>query len=166
LIVVVRDRGASGSTIGIMLAGAGAGGVLGSLAAPWLQRRLTGKAVVIGANWVWAVFLPAMLLTQNPYALGALYAAMAFVGPAWNVVIGAYQLSITPDRLLARVSSVETLVAYGAIPLGSLAGGFAVQALGGLGAIAALAGWMIVVALAATATPSIRRAPRLLPASA
>ncbi|MDQ3874927.1 MAG: MFS transporter [Actinomycetota bacterium] len=166
LIVVVRDGGASGSTIGIMLAGAGAGGVLGSLAAPWLQRRLTGKAVVIGANWVWAVFLPAMLLTQNPYALGALYAAMAFVGPAWNVVIGAYQLSITPDRLLARVSSVETLVAYGAIPLGSLAGGFAVQALGGLGAIAALAGWMIVVALAATATPSIRRAPRLLPASA
>ena len=91
---------------------------------------------------------------------------LRIVGPAWNVVIGAYQLSITPDRLLARVSSVETVVAYGAIPLGSLAGGFAVEALGGVGAIAALAGWMVVITLAATAAPSIRRAPRLLPASA
>lgn len=166
LIVVVRENGGSGATIGLMLAGAGGGGVLGSLVAPWVQRHLSGRVVVIGANWVWAAFLPAMLITENPYVLGALYAVMAFVGPAWNVVIGAYQLSITPDRLLARVSSAETLVAYGAIPLGSLAGGLLVESLGGGTAIAALAGWMGFLAIAAVAAPSIRRAPPLVPAAA
>jgi predicted MFS family arabinose efflux permease len=166
LIVVVRNAGASGATVGLMLAGAGAGGVAGSLVAPWLQRRVTGRVVVIGANWVWALSVPGMLVTQSPYVLGALYAAMAFVGPAWNVVIGAYQLAITPDRLVARVSSVETLVAYGAIPLGSLAGGLLTESLGGVTAIAVLAGWMGFLALAAAAAPSIRRAPPLAPATA
>jgi hypothetical protein len=36
----------------------GAGGLLGAVAAPWVQRRLSPAVVIIGANWVWAAFVP------------------------------------------------------------------------------------------------------------
>ena len=161
LIVLARDGGASAGLIGVMLAGAGVGGVAGSLLAPRLERRLSMKRIVIGANWVWALLLPLMLVAPGPLALGGIFAAMAFVGPVWNVAIGAYQLTITPDRLLGRVTSAETLLAYGAIPLGSLAAGLLLEAAGARGAIVALAAGMLLVAVAATASAGIRSAPSL-----
>jgi predicted MFS family arabinose efflux permease len=165
LIVIARDNGASSSVIGLMLAGAGVGGVLGSLAAPWLERRMPPKVVVIGANWVWAAFTVPIAFVGNPYALGALFAVMAFVGPAWNVIIGAYQLRLTPDRLLGRVSSAELLVAYGAIPLGSLAAGFLLEAAGTTKAALAVAAFMVALAVAATVSPAVRHAPETVPPS-
>jgi predicted MFS family arabinose efflux permease len=161
LIVLAREGGAPPAMIGVMLAGAGVGGVAGSLLAPWLERRLSMKRIVIGANWMWALFLPLMLLSQEPLWLGGIFALMAFVGPVWNVAIGAYQLTITPDRLLARVTSAETLLAYGALPLGSLSAGLLLEAAGTRGAIIALAAGMLTVAIAATLSASVRSAPSL-----
>ena len=160
LIVRAQDAGASASAIGIMVGLGGLGGLLGSFAAPPFQRRFAGRTIVVGANWVWALLLPLMLLTGNPYALGAVFAAMAFVGPLWNVVLGAYTYALVPARLLGRVTSADTLLAYGAIPLGSLGVGFLLELLGGDGALAVLSSAMLVVALAASVTPAIRRAPR------
>ena len=161
VIVIAREEGASPTLIGVILAGLGVGGVAGSLAAPLLQRHVPMKAVVIGANWVWALVLAPIAVVPNLYAIGVLLAVAAFVGPAWNVVIGAYQLAIVPDRLLARVSSAETLVAFGAIPLGSLAAGLLLEVVGGRSAALALAAGMVVVAVAATLSRGIRAAPSL-----
>ena len=161
LIVVARDGGASPAMIGVMLSGAGVGGVAGSLLAPRLERRLSMKRIVIGANWVWALLLPLVLVAPGALSLGAVFAAMAFVGPVWNVDIGAYQLTITPDRLLGRVTSAETLLAYGALPLGSLAAGILLETVGTQGATLALAAGMVAVALTATASGAIRAAPSL-----
>jgi MFS family permease len=111
LIVTAKGQGASATMIGVMLVGSGIGGVLGALLAPWFERRLSMKAVVIGANWVWAVLMPCVLLTDNLYVLGAIYGAMVFVGPVWNVAIEVYRLRITPDQLLGRVASATSLLA-------------------------------------------------------
>src|SRR5262249_60101016 len=81
VIVIAREQGASATAIGLLLAGFGVGGVLGSLAAPWVQRRLPMKAIVIGANWVWALALPGIGLADNLVVLGALLALMALAGP-------------------------------------------------------------------------------------
>lgn len=161
LIVVASENGASPAQIGLILAGAGVGGVLGSLAAPWLQRRVPARQVVVGANWVWALLMPAIAFVGNPWALGAVFALMAFVGPLWNVVIGAYQLQLTPDRLLARVSSAELLLAFGAIPLGSLAAGALLEWLGATETALVLAGLMLLIAVAATFSAGVRKAPTL-----
>lgn len=162
LVLIVRagDAGASASAIGIMAGLGGLGGLLGSFVAPPFQRRFAGRTIVVGANWVWALLLPLMLLTTEPYALGAVFAAMAFVGPLWNVVLGAYVYALVPAGLLGRVTSAETLVAYGAMPLGSLGAGFLLESLGSDGALAVLAAAMLAVALAASVAPAIRRAPR------
>ena len=145
--------------IGLLLAGFGVGGVLGSLAAPWFQRRLPMKAIVIGANWVWALALPGIGLVDNLVVLAALLGLMAFVGPLWNVTIDVYRLLITPDELQGRVGSAISLLAWGAIPLGSLLAGYLLDSFGSWTTTMVLSVGMVLVALAASVSSAIRRAP-------
>ena len=159
VIVIAREQGASSTTIGLLLAGFGVGGVLGSLAAPWFQRRLSMKAIVIGANWVWALALPGIGLADNLFVLGGLLALMAFVGPLWNVALDVYRLLITPDELQGKVGSVISLLAWGAIPLGSLLAGYLLDSFGSLTTAMVLSVGMVLVAIVASISPAIRRAP-------
>jgi predicted MFS family arabinose efflux permease len=169
LIVLAQARGASPAMVGVLLGLMGAGGLLGALVAPWAQRHLRPTAVIIGANWVWAALLPLVAVVPWPLAMGVLAGAMAFVGPAWNVVLGSISLALTPDGLRGRVSGVQGLVAWGPIPLGSLVGGVLLQWVGGVATTLMLGGAMLAVALAATLSPTVRRPPKLdagtLPAS-
>ena len=159
VIVLSRAHGASPAVVGLILAGWGGGGVLGAVAAGWVGTRLPAAAVVIGANWVWALLLPVLALAPEPIAIATAGAAMAFVGPAWNVVLGSIEMRLTPPALLGRVQAVQMTAAYGAIPLGSLIGGFLLDRLGPEQAVWALAACMLAVAVVATLTPSVRRPP-------
>jgi predicted MFS family arabinose efflux permease len=161
LIVIAKAQGASGTDIGIMLIGSGIGGVIGALLAPWFERKLSMKAVVIGANWVWALLMPCVLVFDNLYVLGAIYGAMVFVGPVWNVATEVYRLRITPDNMLGRVASAMSLLAYGAIPLGSLIGGYLLETTGPAMTGLAIAVCMLIVAAGATISPAIRNAPSI-----
>ena len=158
VIVIAREQGASSTAIGLLLAGFGVGGVLGSLAAPWFQRRLPMKAIVIGANWVWALALPGIGSVDNLVVLGALLGLMAFVGPLWNVAIEVYRLLNTPDELQGRVGSAISFLAWGAMPLGSLLAGYLLEAVGSRTTTIVLSAAMFLVAIGATISPAIRRA--------
>ncbi|HSD03693.1 MAG TPA: MFS transporter [Gaiellales bacterium] len=166
VIVVARAHGASPAVVGLILAGWGVGGLAGAAAAAWLGKRLPAAAVVIGANWVWTALLPVLALAPRPIVIGAAGAGMAFVGPAWNVVLGSIEMRLTPPALLRRVQAVQMTAAYGAIPLGSLIGGLMLDRLGPEEAVWALAACMLVVAVVATLTPSVRRPPVSAPAAA
>jgi len=85
---------------------------------------------------------------------------MAFVGPAWNVVISSYSLNLTPDRLRGRAGGAQGLVAWEPIPLSSLVGSLLLQWFGGVATTRALAAAMLAIALAASASPAVRHAPR------
>ncbi len=76
------------------------------------------------------------------------------------MTFASYRYALVPDRLLARVGSAGLVVAWGAIPLGQLAAGFLLQSLGAVKAIVVLGGVMVAVGVAATASRSIRTAPR------
>lgn len=159
VIVIAREQGASSTAIGLLLAGFGVGGVLGSLAAPWFQRRLPMKAIVIGANWVWALALPWIGIVDNLVVLGVVLGVMAFVGPLWNVAIDVYRLLITPDEMQGRVGSAISFLAWGAMPLGSLLAGYLLDAFGSGTTAMVLSAAMILVACAASISPAIRRTP-------
>ncbi|MEV6808301.1 MFS transporter [Streptomyces sp. NPDC051132] len=158
-IVLATDVGASSAGVGLMVGFAGAGGVLGSLVAPWCARRVALGALVVGANWAWAVLMVVIALSRDPFTLAAAYAAMWFVGPLWNVALGSYQLSITPDRLRGRVLAAMSTLSNGVLPIGSLLGGLLLDSGGARTAALALAGWMVLVAVAASAAPSVRTTP-------
>jgi hypothetical protein len=60
-----------------------------------------------------------------------------------------------------RARRVPRLVAWGTIPLGSLAAGFLLQTFGTIASFLVLAGVSLGVAVAATATRVVRNAPQV-----
>ncbi|NYT94928.1 MFS transporter [Salinispora sp. H7-4] len=157
VVVMATDVGASPAAVGVLLGVAGAGGVLGSLVAGWCQRWVPLPALVVGANWIWALLMGAIVVADNLYLLTAAYAGMWFVGPLWNVAVATHQLRITPDRLRGRVLGAMGLLASGALPIGALIGGLLLEWFDARAAALVLAGWMVLLALVATFVPALRR---------
>jgi hypothetical protein len=80
---------------------------------------------------------------------------------AGNAAIIGYRTAITPDRLVGRVSSVSRSIALGAQPLGPLAAGFLLGAYSPRLTVLVFAATAATLALWATLSPSIRKAPSL-----
>ncbi|MFF9352048.1 MFS transporter [Streptomyces sp. NPDC014734] len=158
MIVLLAEEGARPATIGLLIGVAGGCGMLGSLVAGWFGRALRMNALVIGANWVWALLMCVLAFGGGLWPAAIAYTTMWFVGPIWNVAVGSYQLAVTPDELRGRVLSASSLLANGALPLGALAGGLLLDNFGVRAAAAVLAGWMVLMALAATLARPVRRA--------
>jgi predicted MFS family arabinose efflux permease len=161
VIVMARERGASAALIGALFAFVGVGGVLGSLVAPAVARVAPPRLVVLGSLWTVTLLVPLLALVPGAVPLGVLYGAMFAVFPAWNTVIGAYRMLLVPDRLRGRVQAVSTLLALGAVPIGSLVVGVLLEALGSTPTIALLFTVMLVVSSTAFVSRAIRDAPRL-----
>jgi predicted MFS family arabinose efflux permease len=161
LIVRAKELGASPSLIGVMLAFGGVGALLGSLAAPAIQRRVHPKVVVIGSLWLWAITAPLLAAVPNAVAIGSIWGVTTIGGPVFNVSLASYRYALVPDRLLARVQSAALVVAWGAVPLGQLAAGLLLSSTGALKTILSLAGLNVVAALLTTGARSIRQAPRV-----
>jgi predicted MFS family arabinose efflux permease len=160
VIVASRDAGASATVIGLVLGLAGAGGILGAVAAPRVRRHVPLNVIVIGAVWLWASLLPVLAVAPRPYGLGIVFAAMAFVSSIWNVASGTYALAVTPDVLLGRMQAAARLVALGGIPFGSLVCGVLLDVLGPSATAVALGAAMALLAALATASAAIRTPPR------
>jgi predicted MFS family arabinose efflux permease len=161
LIVRAKDLGASPSLIGAMFAFLGGGALVGSTIAPWAQRRIPARIVVLGALWLWAATTASLVLMPNAIALGAVSGVAAVSGPIFNVVLASYRYALAPDRLLARVQSAALVVAWGMTPLGSLVTGFLLQAVGAVDALLVLAGINIAIAACASAVRAVRAAPQI-----
>lgn len=161
LVVIVAEqrRGAAPSLIGLVLGGFGFGGVAGSLAGGWLAKRLRPNTIVLVAIWLWPALTPLVALTGGPVVLAILLASLAFMGAAWNIAGSTIFYRMVPDRLIGRVSSVGSLFAFGALPVGSLLGGLLIQALGPQSAGLIVAAGMLMVAVLTTAHPSVRHGP-------
>lgn len=157
LIVRAQDLGASPGGVGLLLAALGAGGVLGSLAAPAVHRRLSGRAILVGVAWLWAGTQTAMAFAPDLLWLGGFILLSSLLGPVFNVVIGAYTYEVTPDGLLARVRSTARLVAWGTIPVGALLGGVLADTIGARSALLVLGVAMVPVAVMSTLAPGLRQ---------
>jgi MFS family permease len=116
----------SATTFAILGTGGAVGGIIGSLAAPWISRT-------VGSG-------PSLALTMGGGALGAAIMATtsswpvvwlatlleAALGSLWNVITVSLRQSIIPDRLLGRVNSVYRFLGWGMMPIGSLVGAIVV----------------------------------------
>jgi MFS family permease len=160
LIVRAQQLGAAPAAIGLMFGALGVGALLGALAAPWLQRRIPARVVLVGALWLWAAQTAALAVLPNVVAIGAALFAGATVGPVFNVITASYRYALAPDRIQARTISVLRLVAWGTIPLASLTAGFLLESWDVLPTMVLLATLMTAVAVIATVNSGIRRAPQ------
>jgi len=120
----VRRLGLSAGGVGATLAMYGVGMVAGALAATRVMRRLP-FGIVIGLGPVTG-FVAAGVMALTTFVAAAPMAGLSFfllgAGPIlWVISTTTLRQSVTPPRLLGRVSAIN-IMSYGARPLGSALG--------------------------------------------
>lgn len=161
VVVLAKRHGASSPLIGVMLAIAAGGGLLGALLAPAFQRRLSARVALLGDSWALALSMPLLLLAHNALLFGAIVAAAELITPVTNSFVVGLRVALAPDRLQGRVQAASTLVSFSAGWLGPLVVGFLLQSAGESATILVLTGWALMLALAATGSRTLRDPPRL-----
>jgi MFS family permease len=135
VLYATRELHVSPGTLGLVLGAASTGGVVGSIVAGRLGRRIgLGPAYIVGC----ALFTIPLLLVPlaggpPPFVLGVLLVAEFASGLGvmlLDISVGSIFAGLIPDTLRARVSGAYMLVNYGVRPLGSLTGGALGAAIG------------------------------------
>ena len=120
----VRHLTLSATGVGTTLAMYGVGMVVGALAATRVMRRLAfGTVIGLGpvTGFVAAGVMALTTIVPSPLLAGLSFFLLG-VGPIlWVISTTTLRQSVTPPRLLGRVSAINIL-AYGARPLGSALG--------------------------------------------
>jgi MFS family permease len=126
---VQENLGLGPEVYGLVLSGAAAGGILGSLIGPRIVAALGSRRT---AQVMLAASAPAFLgiaLAPGAWTLGLAMALFEFTGLVWNLVAVSYRQKAIPAGLLGRVNSLYRLIATGMMPLGLVLSGW-VMALG------------------------------------
>ncbi|MFB0627510.1 MFS transporter [Streptomyces sp. AB3(2024)] len=144
-------RGASPSSIGLVLTLAGVGGLLGSLAAPWLVRRLRAAPIVTAASWAMVPTAAGLAFASRTWAYGLLLGGVSLIVPSVVVVLQTRAMLVTPDRLLARMGTVLGTAGQAVAALAPVTAGVLVAAYGGRAVALGCAGAFAGLALYATA---------------
>ncbi|WP_375413157.1 MFS transporter [uncultured Bradyrhizobium sp.] len=120
----IRHLGLSASGVGTTLAMYGVGMVVGALSATSVLQRLRfGTVIALGPV---TGFTAAMVLALTTVVPSPLLAGLGFfllgAGPIlWVISTATLRQSVTPPRLLGRVSAIN-IMSYGARPIGAALG--------------------------------------------
>lgn len=148
------------TTIGLVEALAGAGGVLGALVAPWVIDRMRTGHLTMSVAWVWVPLLLPLVFWSSPWLVGAMLFLGLLLNPAGNAGGQSYRVAITPDALQGRLASASQFLGFTTIPLAPLLGGWLLETWGGPTATALLLGAAVLSALIPTLTRDVRTVPR------
>lgn len=120
----VRRLGLSASGVGTTLAMYGVGMVIGALLATRVMKRLQfGTVIALGpvTGFVAAIVMALTTVIPTPLLAGLSFFLLG-VGPIlWVISTTTLRQSVTPPRLLGRVSAIN-IMSYGARPLGAALG--------------------------------------------
>lgn len=157
----VHRLGLSASMVGVTLGAYGVGMVCGALAAPAIARRLAfGRVLIIGPSCglLASLVMVATIVTPSLW-LAMLSFFLLGAGPIlWVVGSTTLRQAITPERMMGRVSAINSTATYGARPLGALLGA-AISARWGMDAcLVAAAAAFVVQALIIVMSPAARLA--------
>ncbi|OZM73590.1 MFS transporter [Amycolatopsis antarctica] len=142
--------------IGVLL---GAGGILGAIAAPRLRTAVPPYLALVALLWLSAALVPLLAIVPVGVWLGVVLGGIAFLAPTATTIVSTYQMLITPDELRGRLAGAIGVFMGVAGALGPLAGGVLVESGGRGPAVYGCAAAMVVLAIAVTASPTMRTFP-------
>jgi MFS family permease len=158
---------ATDARVGFLFAAGSMGVVVLGLSAGRIRKRVKFSDAALGSMILYGAFIVALAATTQYEAALVLWAAASGFGLFLNINTQSLRQAIVPPHLLGRVASIAGVIAWSAIPAGTLVGGSVIKALGD-----ARVGWVygaigvIVVALALVfkAFTALGRAEEYLPA--
>ncbi len=131
LILVIGTReGRPAWTVGVILASAGVGGILGSFLAPRLERRASPRALFLGCVWAWTALLALVALSTHTVVLVLAWGGVGLVGTVCAVTLTVTRAAAVPDAALGRTVSAAAVITDGAVPIGAVIGGYLLASTG------------------------------------
>jgi MFS family permease len=124
VLFALEMLGLSEAGFGFLLVAEAVGGFLGSLVAARVGSRFGTGPAIVGAIALASITNLVIGVSTNAFLVGAMLMLLSVSGVVWNILTTSLRQSIVPDRLLGRVNSAHRFLAWGAIPLGALLGGF------------------------------------------
>ncbi|MEV0824849.1 MFS transporter [Nonomuraea rubra] len=125
-LYLVGELGVGAAGYGLMISGAGVGGLLGALLAPRVIARfghgltMCGAAVLMWPLFVLVAFTgPGWRLVLYPVGMALVF----LVAVMLDVAQGSYRQAICPEALRGRMNASLRFLMWGSLPLGGVVGG-------------------------------------------
>jgi MFS family permease len=164
IVVVAKAHHAGPTLVGVMLAVVAAGGLLGALLAPALQRRLRPRTALAAETLVLLAVTPVLLVAHHPLLLGLVVAAAELLTPTVNAIIAGYRVALSHEHLQGRIQGASTMIAFSAGSLGPLVIGLLLQHAGTTATVLAVWAWVGVLAVLTLMNAGLRNIPSAEPA--
>lgn len=155
-IVLVQERGGSPTVVGIVMAGAGVGGLLGSLVANRIAQLLPVNHLLLAVCAVDALLLLSMVAPFGPYWPGVIMLLTALLSPALSIPLQVQIAQQTPPDMMARVQSLLGVTISAITPVAPIVGGFLTEGVGATWAIVVGAAMFAVCCLGGLLSPALR----------
>jgi MFS family permease len=134
------ELNASNTQLGFLFAAGSAGVVVLGLSAGAIRKRLSFSVAALGALMVDGV-ITVLFAFNHVYVLAlVLWAAIAGLGLFFNINTTSLRQAIVPSHMLGRVVSIAGVLAWSAIPAGTLVGGAVIDATGDIQGVYAAIG--------------------------
>ena len=159
-IVRLVEAGIPSTTIGLVEALAGIGGIVGALIAPFVIDRMRTGHLTMSTAWLWVPLLVPLIFWSSPWLVGAMLCIGLLLNPAGNAAAQSYRVAITPDELQGRIASSSQFLSFTTIPLAPLLGGWLLETYGAEAATTILLVAAALAALIPTLARSVRSVPR------
>jgi len=152
-------HGGSGA-YGFLLAGAGAGALIGAFALSAMHELRNQSAIMVGSGLVFALSVIAVALSPNLVFGGAMVFVSGVSATVFGAITATYIQIATPHELRGRVMSLYTITLIGLPSLGALGVGALAESLGGAQGTprAVLLGGAVLLVVMVVSAPRLLRA--------
>jgi MFS family permease len=135
VLYVTRELSIEPALLGLILAMAGPGALLGALVAGRVATRFGLGRTILGSSLLFGmVNLQVPLASGPPFVVAGMLMFASLVGgfanPVYNINQVSLRQAITPDRLQGRMNASMRFIVWGTIPIGALIGGTLGDAVG------------------------------------
>ena len=128
LVLFAKERlAASDAQVSLLYSVASIGIVIFSLSAGLLRKRWSFSKVALSALMLGGLLTIVLAFMHWYWIALILWALISGSGMLFNINTSSLRQAIVPNEMLGRVMSIASVLAWSAIPVGSLLGGLAIQ---------------------------------------
>jgi MFS family permease len=128
LVLFAKERlGASDAQVGFLYSAGALGIVVLSLAAGPVRERVSFSRAALGGLMMDGLCIVVLALVNSYWLAAPVWALASGFGIFFNINTSSLRQAIVPNQLLGRINSIAAVLAWSAIPLGSLLGGLAIE---------------------------------------
>jgi MFS family permease len=163
LVLFAKDRlDATDTQVGLLYSAGSVGVVALSLLAGPLRKRWPFSKVALSALVLDGLMTVALSFTRWYWLALPLWALSSGLGILFNINTGSLRQQIVPNEMLGRVISIAGVLAWSAIPVGTILGGLAIERTGNVALIFGIIGALVAVVALAFSLGPIGHAERYL----